>query len=171
MCASRRRSETAQVIELATQAIARAKARETVRLEGEARLAQLQHRTTVQVFLLTIAGVLLVGMLALINVRERRGEIGVLRALGTSTAAILRLFLTKAVLVGLFGAVLGVGVGYAFAERLTEFSGDLGLLSSSLFSPRLLSVIALTPTLTLAASWVPALLAARQDPADVLSSD
>ena len=45
-----------QVIELATQAIARAQARETVRIEGEQTLARLQRRTAAQVFLLTIAG-------------------------------------------------------------------------------------------------------------------
>jgi putative ABC transport system permease protein len=161
-----------QVIELATQAIARAKARETVRIEGEQTLARLQRRTAVQVFLLTAAGTLLVGMLALINVRERRAEIGILRALGTSTVDILGLFLTKALLLGLLGAAVGIAVGYLAAGRLAASADLPGTVAlSALSMPRLLWILALTPLLTLIASWVPALLAAGQDPAVVLASD
>ena len=71
-----------QVIELSTQAIARARAREDVKAEGQRTLARMQRRATIHLVLLTLAGCILVGLLALANVRERRGEIGVLRAGG-----------------------------------------------------------------------------------------
>jgi putative ABC transport system permease protein len=161
-----------QVIELATQAIARAQARETVRIEGMQTLARMQRRTVVQGSLLTGAGTLLVGMLALINVRERRSEIGILRALGTSTSSILRLFLSKALLLGLGGAILGLCLGYLMAARLAASSEGWQAGSAELLSlPIILWTLALTPLLTLMASWVPAMLAAGQDPAVVLLSE
>jgi hypothetical protein len=160
-----------QVIELATQAIARAKARETVRIEGEQTQARLQRRTAVEIFLLTIAGSLLVGMLALINVRERRAEIGILRALGTSTGGILRLFLTKALLIGLLGSVVGTVLGMLVAGRLAAAPEGDALTVPLLSLARLLWIVGLTPLLTVLASWVPALLAAAEDPAAILSSD
>jgi hypothetical protein len=161
-----------QVIELATQAIARAKARETVRIEGEQTLARQQRWTAVLVALLTVAGSLLVGMLALINVRERRGEIGILRALGTSTGSILGLFLSKALLVGLLGAGLGMLGGYVVLSGLGTPAEYSEPLVASFFSlPRLLWILTLTPLLTVVASWLPALVAAGQDPAVVLAND
>jgi hypothetical protein len=161
-----------QVIELSTTAIARARARETIRLEGEATLARMQQRTVVQGTLLTAAGTLLVGVLALMNVRERRGEIGILRALGTSTGSILRLFLSKALALGLGGALLGLALGYLVASRLMAGFEGATLPVADLLSPSLiLAVLLLTPLLTTIASWVPAMLAAGQDPAVVLASD
>lgn len=163
-----------QVIELATQAIARAQAREQVRIEGEKTVTQMQSRAALQMGLLTVAGALLVGMLALTNVRERRAEIGILRALGSSTATILRLFLTKAAILGVFGATAGLLAGWLVARYLEANLVDGGVVveGTPLVSPALgASVLALTPLLTLLASWVPAMLAARQDPARVLGLD
>jgi putative ABC transport system permease protein len=60
-----------------------------------------------------------------VSVVRRRGEIGVLRAIGTSRAAIFALFLGEALMLGLAGAALGVGLGRALA------SGIVGLISAT----------------------------------------
>lgn len=170
-----------QVIELATTAIARAESRETVRKEGEQTLARMQDRTSLQVFLLTIAGTLLIGMLALVNVRERTSEIGILRALGTSTWSIMGLFLGKALVLGVFGALLGWVLGAGTAVAL-EHRSSVGLGTESLPATPLgwndlnsqaivWVLLLITPLLTTLASWLPALLAAGQDPAAVLGQD
>ena len=52
-----------------------------------------------------------IGLLALANVRDRRGEIGILRALGLRSRQILLIFLGKAVAIGLAGACLGYAAG------------------------------------------------------------
>jgi ABC-type lipoprotein release transport system permease subunit len=170
-----------QVIELATQAIARAEARETVRKEGVATLARMQDRAALQVFLLTIAGTLLIGMLALANVRERTAEIGILRAIGTSTRAIMALFLSKAMVLGLAGALLGWLLGMVAVTTLegrtaTESGADalasVPIAWNELVSwPLVACLLLLTPILTSLASWLPAMFAASQDPAKVLSRD
>lgn len=163
-----------QVIELATQAIARARAREDVKAEGQRTLITMQRRATTFLVLLTVAGSLLVGLLALANVRERRNEIGILRALGVSTGHIMGLFLSKAVLMGLAAAGFGYLLGFLAAGRIDQQTAEDGarLAWSMLFSRELLvAVLLLTPALTTLATWIPAVLAAGQDPATILAQE
>ncbi|MCA9267667.1 MAG: FtsX-like permease family protein, partial [Planctomycetales bacterium] len=107
-----------------------------------------------------ICGVWL-GLLAWNNVRERRGEIGVLRALGKTSGAIAGLFLLKAVLLGLAGGLLGCGVGYLIARQFAP----AGLES---VAPWLLATLIGSPVVALLATYAPTLLAVQQDPAVVL---
>ncbi len=61
---------------------------------------------------LVLAGcVVWLGVVTLTNVRERAGEIGILRALGVRSAQVFALVLSRAALVGLVGALLGYGAG------------------------------------------------------------
>ena len=79
-----------------------------------------------------------IGVLAIMNVRDRRPEIGLLRALGYDTAQVMLLFLGKALLVGLFGAaagfLLGTELGLHFGPaRLRDHGQDdaaAGVLSA-----------------------------------------
>lgn len=59
---------------------------------------------------LLVAGILIMNV-TLINVSHRTREIGLLKALGASTAQVRLIFLTEAVLVALAGALLGVALG------------------------------------------------------------
>ncbi|MCA9167666.1 MAG: FtsX-like permease family protein [Planctomycetales bacterium] len=165
--------EDVQVIELSTTAIARANSRETVRKEGQATLARLQNRAVIQIGLLTAAGTLLLGLMSLANVLERRSEIGILRAIGAPASKILTLFLSKAALVGLLGAALGIAAGAAVLLGVeSPAEGDTALRLPQLISNQLIVVLCVvTPLLALLASWAPAMLAARQDPALELSRD
>ena len=52
-----------------------------------------------------------VALLSWGNVRERRPEIGILRALGLGSRQILLVFLSRAVLMGLAGGGLGCAAG------------------------------------------------------------
>ena len=55
--------------------------------------------------LVLLISALWIGLVFHANVRERRSEIGILRALGARAGTILRLFLTKALLMGAAGAL------------------------------------------------------------------
>ena len=62
---------------------------------------------------------ILVGGVGVLNamlmaVLERTREIGVLRALGWRRARILRMILNEAILLGLLGGLLGIGIAFAF---------------------------------------------------------
>jgi putative ABC transport system permease protein len=114
------------------------------------------------------------GFLAFANVRERRAEIGILRAIGFRSRQILVIFLGKAALLGFAGAFVGFLLGTLIGSQqsLGAATGgapvapgldlDLRLLGAATAAALLLAVFG---------TWIPALWAARQDPADVLQED
>ena len=99
------------------------------------------------------------------NVYERRREIGTLLALGASSGFILRLFLMKAVLLGLVGGAGGYLLGTVLASTLgPRIAGVLVLPMPSLFA---WAVFAST-LIAVLASLLPARNAARLDPCQTL---
>jgi putative ABC transport system permease protein len=95
------------------------------------------------------------------NVIERRREIGTLMALGATPRFVTRLFLAKAVLLGLAGGLTGFIVGSLLALFLGPAFADVSVLPI----PSLALVAAGTAVLvTLLASYFPARQAAKLDP-------
>jgi putative ABC transport system permease protein len=86
----------------------------------------LQLLAQINVFLVGIGAVsLFVASVSIVNVMlmstiERRGEIGVFRAVGYQRLAVLRLLLTEALLMGLVGAVLGVVLSLAVGTAVNQ---------------------------------------------------
>jgi putative ABC transport system permease protein len=171
-----------QVIELSGKALTRAEARSSITKNAQAllerdkanRTAEGQKRERMIAFIVPLvltACTLVVGILAWINIRERRIEIGILRAMGLQTRSILAVFMGKATVLGLLGGLLGVLLGLGIFLALGPESGasKMGYVHSSL--PWLVTVLCLTPIITLGTSWVPTLWAIQQDPADVLCEE
>lgn len=171
-----------EVIERGAQAVSRAEARakaateaqETLEREQTSRADLRRQRekfAAVLVPLVMLGCAVWVGLLAFGNVRERRLEIGVLRALGVRTPQVFGLFLAKALLLGLLGAVIGYaagwGIGLFAAEGTSGGDSPLSLFDLSRFG----LVVLATPLLCGLASWLPAQLAAQQDPAVVLCEE
>jgi putative ABC transport system permease protein len=85
---------------------------------------------------------LIVGGLSVINtmtmsVSERTREIGIKKAVGAKTRNILKEYLTEAGLIGLFGGLLGWGLGaltVLAVNRATESSGNVIFLLSTRIS-------------------------------------
>lgn len=165
--------EDVQVIELSTTAIARAKARTNVAAEGKATIGRLERLAGVVLPLVMLGAGLLVGLLALANVHQRRSEIGILRAVGVRASQILALFLSKAAVLGCLGAAVGYLAGWCGAAWLAEHSSAASTgLAAELFSPAmLLLTLAVSTLLAVLASWLPALSAAKQDPAAIFSEE
>ena len=180
-----------QVIELRMQAIAREDQRKLVtkyndqqmedykdtrkkivdeETAGKATMLNVLEGVTNYVIpLIVLVCVIWIGLLAWSNVRERRAEIGLLRALGRNTSHIIVLFLGKAVLIGILGGIIGCAVGAGLASQLAGTSLFDGSLSN--FRPDtgiLLATVLGAPLLAAMASYLPTLLAIRQDPAVVL---
>ena len=118
-----------------------------------------------------LACALWVALLALSNVRERRTEIGLLRAMGVGSLPIGALFLGRAMLVGLVGAAIGFPLGTwaalhfgpgIFTLTASHIAPDLGLLPWALIG---------APLLCAAAGYIPTIVAVTQDPAEVLKEE
>ncbi len=113
----------------------------------------------------------MIGILAFLNVRERRIEIGILRSLGLHTKHILVVFLGKALILGTFGAVLGIIIPVILCRGLISASSPDQTVWALVSAKTRGAVLLLTPIVTLLASWLPAMVAAQQDPAVVLSEE
>lgn len=122
--------------------------------------------TMIRVFVLLAVAMGIASVLS-VSVVQRRGQIGILRAVGTSRRIVLGIFLWQGVLFGLVGALLGALVG-GLAGELIE--------SSALFditvTPRLLlTAIAVSIATGVMAAYLPARRAARLDPAAAIRGD
>ena len=95
------------------------------------------------------------------NVRERRREVGTLMALGATPGLVTRMFLLKALVLGLVGGVGGCALGLAVAMLLG--SQWAGVTVTPLPDLLLIAIAAALSITTIAAYW-PARSAARLDP-------
>jgi putative ABC transport system permease protein len=95
------------------------------------------------------------------NVYERRREIGTLMSLGAESGLILRIFLLKAVLLGLAGGISGFTIGTILAVTLGPRLAGVPVLPMPVLA---LWAMVISVGVTLLASYFPARRAARLDP-------
>ncbi|MFC3572810.1 ABC transporter permease [Streptomyces yaanensis] len=124
--------------------------------------------------MLGFAGVaFLVGIFLIINtfsmlVAQRTREIGLMRAIGSSRRQVNRSVLTEALLLGVFGSVLGVGAGVGIAVGLMKFMGSIGMhlstddLTVAWTTP--VAGLALGVVVTVLAAYLPARRAGKISP-------
>lgn len=174
-----------QVIERESRAIARAEARNQVALEARTTLEKEQlareilrnerERTaSALVPVVFLACALWIALMGYSNVRSRREEIGILRAMGVSSKRIFLLFIWKHLSIGVLGGILGLIAGSAVGlfitnqeanipiDFLSPFTFWLKMAALAVFGASLLAVIA---------GWIPAMIASGQDPAEVLREE
>lgn len=99
------------------------------------------------------------------NVFERRREIGTLMALGAGSHVILKLFLLKALLLGLAGGVCGYVLGTLLAVALGPRLAGIPVLPMPVL---IFWALGISVLIALAASYFPARRAARLDPCTTL---
>ena len=109
-----------------------------------------------------------IGILSLMNVRDRQQEIGIMRAIGYGSGKIAGLFLGRAIGIGLAGAAIGFGIGTALALR---FGPDIFRVTANKIEPDMAllfwSLLA-APALCALSALIPAMTAVLQDPAQTL---
>ncbi|MFL6110955.1 MAG: ABC transporter permease [Catenulispora sp.] len=129
--------------------------------------------------MLGFAGIsLLVGAFLIVNtfqmlVAQRTRELGLLRALGASRRQVNRSVRFEALLLGVIGSTLGIGVGAGLAYGLIALMNKAGLnLDASDLAVTVPSVVAgyaVGVLVTLLAAWIPARRAGRITPMAALS--
>lgn len=167
------------VVEFTIRAQARAQARkviaETAATElDDIRSSRTKIRKTIASLSLLLSGIITFVSVSLLlflyagNVRERRSEVAILKALGVPAGSIHSLFMAKALILALTGSVAGCASGVAIA--LLFSSQPVTVLLSGRLIPTAAIVLAAC-FLSLLASWWPTKFAVSRDPGLVLNEN
>jgi putative ABC transport system permease protein len=117
-----------------------------------------------------LIGVAGLGVVMVRAVRERRREIGMLRAMGVSAAVVRRAFLDEAGFIAVQAVLTGIGLGLLTADQVVVNSGAFATASVGFVFPWVtLAIIAAVPLVaSLLATLSPAHRASRIRPAIAL---
>jgi putative ABC transport system permease protein len=106
-----------------------------------------------------------------LSVIERTREIGLLRAIGMSRRQLRRMIRLESVVVAVFGALLGMGLGVAFGTGLILALRDQGLTELSIPWVRLILFVVAAALVGVLAAYFPARRAARLDVLDAIATE
>ncbi len=135
-------------------------------VESQLKMNQLMSRlSTIFLVIIVLVGGASIANYMYANVFERRREIGTLMALGADSLLILRIFLFKALLLGIVGGIGGYLLGTVLAVTLGPRLAGVAVRPMPLLA---LWAVAISSGLALAASYFPARRAARLDPCATL---
>lgn len=144
----------------------------TALADARARQRQMAERYAhFAVPLVLVMGAGWFGLLSWLNVRERRPEIGLWRALGHGSTRIAALFLGKALTLGALGATAGYALGTWIALRAGPDIFQVTAKSLQANPQLLLWALLLSPAFAALAALPPTLHAITRDPADCLRAD
>jgi ABC-type lipoprotein release transport system permease subunit len=112
-----------------------------------------------------------IGVLTMMNVRDRQQETGIMRALGYGWGKITLLLLGRSVIIGLFGAVFGFVLGTGLALRFgPEIFKVTAAAIKAEYSLLLWALIA-APVFSCVCSFIPTAYAVSVDPAVTLRQE
>lgn len=114
---------------------------------------------------LIVAGILIMNIM-LVSVTQRTTEIGLLKAIGASSGQVMSLFLTEAVMLSLFGALLGLALGQGGSWLVGRLYPVLPLGAPGW---ALLSALTVALLTGIVFGVLPARRAARLDPVQALA--
>ncbi len=128
--------------------------------------SQIDTVTTIITILLGLS--ILIAVLGIVNtlalaVIERTHELGLLRAVGLSRRQTRRMVTVEAVIVSVFGALLGIGVGSVFGIAFQRALADQGIDQLSFPAGRLVVFVVVAGLAGVLAALLPARRAARLD--------
>ncbi|MHC4572246.1 MAG: ABC transporter permease [Planctomycetota bacterium] len=150
-----------QVFQMRPIAMARAQQRQMVR----------NVFAVIMPFVVVVCGAW-IGVLAMMNVRDRQQEIGIMRALGYGSGKVTAMFLGKAAIIGLVGAILGFVIGTALA---LNFGPDIfKITANTTIKPELFLLIQsliFAPVFAAVSGFIPTMIAVTYDPAVTLREE
>jgi lipoprotein-releasing system permease protein len=147
----------------------------------------LQVERNVMFLILTL--IILVAALNIVSglvmlVKDKSGDIAILRTMGASRGAVMRIFLIAGASIGVTGTLLGFAIGVLFCANIENIRQGLSRLTgTTLFDPTIYflskmpaemdagevtAVVVMALTLTLLATLYPSWRAARLDPVEAL---
>src|SRR5690348_15046555 len=148
----------------------------TATAENRKMLSAFRWNLRLLSYIALVVGAFLIYNTISVSVVRRRGEIGVLRALGAGRAGVLALFLAEALALGLAGAALGVGLGRLLAASVVDLiAGTVNALYTTsrpapvalTWSEALLG-ITIGALVALVSAWAPAREATAASPTEAM---
>lgn len=120
-----------------------------------------------------VVSAIMIGIITYVSVIERVKEIGVLRAVGARKKDIVRLFVTETGIIGLLSGVMGLLVTFIAEIPLNAVLKSATGIGSLVFLNwwHILALIGISVIITIAAGFIPSLMASRQDPVKALRSE
>lgn len=132
--------------------------------------SQGSSSTMIQAFVVLSVALGIASVLA-VSVVQKAREIGILRATGTATNKVMRIFLIQGGLLGFGGAVIGIGIGTALALLFASFAQNPDgsptfpvALTPVLFGRAMITAVGVG----VVSAVLPARRAAHMDPADAI---
>ncbi len=133
-------------------------------------------------FIMMVSAFSIMAVMFTVTIQKKR-EIGVMKALGAAPAQLIRVFLYQGVIIGLFGGLIGLGIGYlvilnrqsilsmfaswGFDPFPSEFNGFEGL--PAILNPaEFIGVFTFAFVMCIFATLIPAIAASRSDAAKSL---
>lgn len=126
--------------------------------------------TVVPLVLIIVAGFGIYNIMTM-TVNEKIKEIAILKALGFGGKDVIQIFLTQAVLIGIVGAVTGIGLGYLISTIMSKLPISLGTANHLiiLFEPKTyMLATGIGLIITIIAGYLPARKAAGVDPVQII---
>jgi putative ABC transport system permease protein len=120
---------------------------------------------------IVVAAIGIMGLIntLVLNITERRRELGILRAVGASGGALMRLLISEGIVLGMAGFALGLVGGFGLSHYLVHLVGAELFRLRFILSPTLLLFTGLmTLAVAAGASVAPGLLAARLRPIEAV---
>ena len=120
-----------------------------------------------------VVSAIMIGIITYVSVIERVKEIGVLRAVGARKKDIVRLFVTETGIIGLLSGVMGLLVTFIAEIPLNAILKSVTGIGSLVFLNwwHILVLIGISVFITIAAGFIPSLLASKQGPVKALRSE
>ena len=145
--------------------------------ENRKMLAAFRWNLHVLSYIALLVGAFLIYNTISISVVRRRGEIGIVRALGATRGMVTAAFLAEALFFGLAGSVVGVAIGRVMAEGAVRLVGDTvqSLYVSSQPAPveltwrTLFTGLAIGLGVSILAALAPAIEASRVAPVEAMA--
>ena len=133
-------------------------------------------------FIMMVSAFSIMAVMFTVTIQKKR-EIGVMKALGAAPSQLVRVFLYQGIIIGLFGGIIGLGLGYLVIKKRqlildlfaswgfdpfpSEFNGFEGL-PADIQPAEFIAVFVFAFVMCIAATLVPAILASRSDAAKSL---
>lgn len=125
------------------------------------------------VSLLLLISIITIFVLTCISVLERKREACILRVLGARKRDIICLFAAENLIIGLLSGILGIAMAYIFIIPVNYTLNKItGLPNTAILKPKnALLIIIISILITLIGGYIPAKIASRKNPVEILKNE